>query len=419
MKALIIGAGGKEHALVWKLARSKHVARIYCSPGNAGIAEIAECIDVSPHNVDALVDFVKYEWIDLTIVCSEIPIAENIVDAFDHHGCRLFGLHRGVLMPAAGRVASKHFMKRHRIPTAEFRVFSSYLLAQDYVRMKGFPLVVKTDGYPGEKGVFPAATIEEAENMLRRIMKENICGDSGNRVIIEEHLKGERVSVLTIADDRTIIPLAYVYKYKGMTGLNAHSGPAVLASYSPARVTPLEIEKDIMEKAMRPLHNALHAEGAPFRGFISADLVIGKDNIYLAELRFGFGDMEPQTIAPGLKADIGELILSASEGRLSDVKIKAEGKESVCIALFTGERPAAGSAGLLIEGIDAAKQTEDVVVFHENTLFDNHNVVTPGGTALFISATGADRKEAAERAYSAAEKIHSAGMRYGEIPRTM
>jgi phosphoribosylamine---glycine ligase len=414
VKILVIGGGGKEHALIWKLSQSKHITKIYCSPGNAGIAGIAECIDINPHNVNALVDFVRYEWIDLTIVCSETSLAQDIVDVFERHGCNIFGLSRGSLSLGSSRVSSKNFMKRHRIPTAEYQAFSSHLLGQDYVQMKGLPLVIKTNGYPGDKGVFLASTIEDVADILKCIMKENMYGDSGNRIIIEEHLKGERIAFVTIADNKTILPLASVYKYRGMPDQDTDSPSTVYGSYSPVPLITKEIEKDIIEKVMRPVNKALNVDGMPFKGFISADLIVQKDSLYLSELQFGFGALEPQTIMPGFKADIGELILSALEGRLSDVQIKEGGKISVCIALFSKKGASEGSIGLKITGLDAIKKMEDVFVFHENTVFESSDIVTPGGTALYITAAGADLKEATMRAYSAAEKIHFDGVQYSK-----
>lgn len=412
MKVLVIGGGGKEHALIWKLSRSKHIAKIYCSPGNAGIAEIAECIDVSPKNVDALVDFVKHEWIDLTIICSETFMAEDIMDTFERHGCSIFGLNRESWLLGKTRASLKNFMKRHRIPTAEYQIFSSYLLALDYVQLKGLPLVIKTDGYPGERGVFLASSTEEAADTLKRIMKGKMFGESGNRVIIEERLKGERISVVTMADERIVMPIASVRKFREISDQQLSADTIVYGSYSPVPLMTKEIENDVMEKVMHPLHRAIYAQGIPFRGFISADCVVQNGGIYLAELQFGFGDLEAQTIMPRVKADLGELILSAAEGRLSNVQIKPDDMIAFSLALFSTKHPSEGSAGIMIRGLDAIEKMEDVFVFHENTVFDDGGVVTPGGTALYITAKGSDVSEAIAKAINTAEKIHFDGMLY-------
>jgi phosphoribosylamine---glycine ligase len=280
--------------------------------------------------------------------------------------------------------------------------------------MKGLPLVIKTNGYPGDKEVFLVSTIEDAVDTLKSIMKEKIYGDSGNRIIIEEHLKGERISFVTIADNKTILPLASLYKYRGMSDQDTDSAATAYGSYGPVPLITKEMEKNIMEKVLHPVHEALNIDGIPFKGFISADIIMQKDSIYLSELEFGFGDLEPQTIMPGLKADIGELMLAASEGKLSDVQIKEDEKTSVCMALFSKDEPSKGSAGVKIIGLDTIKKTEDIFVFHENTVFENRDILTPGGTALYITATGADLKEATVRAYGAAEKIHFDGIQYSK-----
>jgi len=390
------------------------MTKLYSSPGNAGIAEIAECIDVSPHNFNALADFVKYEWIDLTIVCSEKFLEQGIVDIFDRHGCRILGLNRESQSFGLSRVLIKNFMKRYRIPMAEYQVFSSNLLAQDYVQLKGVPLVIKTNGYPGDRGVFFASTVEDAMDTLKRIMKEKIYGDTGNRVIIEEHLKGQRISLLTISDGRTIVPLASVCKYRGIPDYAAHSDAAVFGSYSPVPAITREIENDIMEKVMHPLQKALNAEGIQFKGFISADLVVQRNSIHIFELQFGFGDLEPQTILPRLKSDIGELILAATEEKLSEVNMKWDEKMSVCVALFSKKEPGKENTGVKIKGLDIIKTMEDVFAFQENTVFDNNDIITPGGNALYITASGKGLEEAKTRAYSAVEKIHFDRMQYSK-----
>ncbi len=419
MKVLVIGGGGKEHALIWKLSRSKHITKIFCSPGNAGIAGIAECIDVHPQHVDALVDFVKYEWIDLTIVCSGIFLAPRIVDAFDRRGCKLFGLNRKAVSLGTSRVCLRDFMRRHRIPTAEYRVFSSYLPARDYVQLKGLPLVIKTDGSPGEKGIFYTSTFDDASEDLKRILREQMFGDSGSRIIIEEDARGERISFVTIADEKGIRPLASIHKYGGISELGGHSDPAVFCSCATVPDMTKKIEQQVMEDVMHPVHKALSAEGAFFRGFISADLIIQEKNISVFELQFGFGDLEPQTIMPGLKGDIGELILFASNGELSAAPSMSNGNISVCIALFSRKDPGGRGNVSKITGLDLLRNAEHVFVFHENTVFEDGDIVTPGGTALYVTAIGTTLEEASRRALSAAEKIHFPGMEYKGISEIM
>jgi phosphoribosylamine--glycine ligase len=253
MKVLIIGGGGREHAIAWKLSQSRHVNQIYSSPGNPGIAEIAECIDVSPGDFRTLIDVVKYEWIDLTIVCAEQALADGIVNAFEREGCKILGPNRTAAQLQSSRVFAKGFLRLHRIPTANYRVFSSYPEAQDYVRMKGVPMVIKTDGHCGGRGIFVATSEDEAMGALKLIMKDRTIGDSGRQVIIEEGLKGDRVSVTALTDGKTILPLTSVFIYRSKSENAAGLITGVMGAYSPAPLITDEVETYIMAKIFKPL----------------------------------------------------------------------------------------------------------------------------------------------------------------------
>ncbi len=414
MKVLVIGGGAKEHALIWKLSRSKHIAKIYCAPGNAGIAGIAECIDMSPHHVDALVDFVKYEWIDLTIVCSETALARGILDIFERNGCAVFGLSREILALNGSRVSSKNFMRQHSIPTPEYRVFSSHVLALDYVQLKGLPLVVKTDGSTGDEGVFLVSTFDDAADILKRIMRERLYGDDGSRVIIEEHVTGERMSLVMIADGGTIRLLGSVHKCRGVPERASSADVTVCGSYSPVASLSHQVEKGIMDRVVLPVHAALSSEGIAYRGFISLDLVVHADSVSLSELKFGFGELEPQVIMPGTAVDMGEAIILASEGRLSNVQAREMGKGAACMGLFSKRESIKGSTPAKIDGLESLRGRDDVFAFHENTLFDDHAIVTPGGVALTVAAVGRTVGEAFDTAYRSAENIHFEGKQLGK-----
>jgi phosphoribosylamine--glycine ligase len=250
-------------------------------------------------------------------------------------------------------------------------------------------------------------------------MRKKAYGDGSNRVILEEPLHGKRISLVAIADEKTILPLASVSKFRALPGKDEDPDAEVYSSCSPAPFATKEIEKDIMDKVMFPVQRALNSEGIVFRGFISADLLVQKDGIYLSELQFGFGDLETQLIMPGLDADIGELILSASEGRLPDIRMKEDLPTAFCLTLFSKKKRADGGKGSKIKGLDAVRKMEEVFVFHENTVFEERDVHTPGGTVLYVTGIGADLKEAQTRAYSAAAKIHFQGLQYKKIPERM
>lgn len=412
MKVLVIGGGAKEHAIVWKLSQSRHINRIYCCPGNAGIAEIAECIDVSPNDYSALIDFVKYEWIDFTIVGPEKVLLRGIVNAFEKEGCRIVGPDRNAAQLMSSRVFAKNLMRLHRIPTAEYKVFTSYLHAQDYVNLKGAPIVIKADGFSEENGIFMAFTVEEAIDALKLIMKDKIFGDAGKQVIIEESLKGEKVSFIILTDGKTILPLTSLHKYKRIFDGDTGSNTAGMGAYSPSPIITKEIETIIMEKIMRPAIKALISEGIKYKGILSADLAVDKGIPYVFEFNCCLGDPETQAILPKLKTDFAEIALAIIEERLSDIDIDWRQEASLCIVVSSKGYPGKYQKGVVISGLEKIKTMKDAVAFHAGTSFSNKDIVTSGGRVISITAIGADIKDAKAKAYDAVEKIHFDGMHY-------
>ncbi len=412
MKVLVIGGGAKEHAIVWKLSQSRHINRIFCCPGNAGIAEIAECIDVSPNDFSALIDFVKYEWVNLTIVGTEELLSRGIVDAFEKEGCRILGPNRSAAQLRSSRVFAKNLMRLHRIPIPEYKVFTSYLHAQDYVNLKGTPIIIKTDGFFEGNGVFLAFTAEEAIDVLKLIMKEGTFGDAGKRVIVEESLKGDKVTFITLTDGKTIMLLASLNKYNHIFNGDTGSNTAGTGAYSPSPIITEELETVVMERIMRPVLKGLNSEGIKYKGILSADLTIYKGKPYVFEFNCCFGDTEAQTILPRLKTDFPEMALAIIEERLSDIDIEWRQKASVCIVVSSKGYPGNYRKGVVITGLEKIKTMTDTAVFHVDTSFNNKDIVTSGGRVLSITATGADIKDAKIKAYNAVEKIHFDGMHY-------
>ena len=278
MKVLVIGGGGREHAIVWKLSQSRHVDKIYCTPGNAGISDLAECIEVGPDNFDALLDFVRYEWVDLTIVGPEDPLSKGIVDIFEKEGRKIVGPTKAAAQLESSKVYSKDFMKKYRIPTAEYKVFTSYLHAEDHVRMKSAPLVIKADGLAAGKGVFVASTTDEAIAALKLIMKDRAFGDAGNRVIVEDCLEGEEASFMAFTDGETILPMVSSQDHKRVFDDDKGLNTGGMGAYSPAPVMNDELEALVMEKVMRPTIAGLKAEGIKYKGILYAGLMI-KDGV--------------------------------------------------------------------------------------------------------------------------------------------
>lgn len=411
MKALVVGEGAKEHAIVWKLAQSRHINRIYCCPGNAGIAEIAECLDVSPNNFSALIDFVKYEWVDLTIVGSEELISKGFVDTLEKEGCKALGPDRTAVQMMSSRVFAKNLMRLYRIPTAEYKVFTSYLHAQDYVRLKGAPIIIKPDGF-SEENVFIASTVEEAINALRLIMKDRIFGDAGKRIIIEERLKGEELTFIILTDGKTIVPFTSLYKYKRIFNGDTGSNTAGMGAYSPVPTITKELETIIMGKIARPLLKALISEGIKYKGILYADLAVDEGRPYVFEFNCFFGDPETQTILPRLRTDFTDLALAIIEERLSDIDIEWRQEASLCIVVSSKGYPDKYQKGAVITGLEKIKAMKDTVVFHAGTSFRNKDIVASGGRVISITATGTDIRDAKIKAYTAVENIHFKGMHY-------
>ena len=405
MKVLVIGDGAAEHAIVWKLSQSRHINKIYCCPGNIGIAKIAESIDVSPYNFRTLIDFVKYEWIDLTIVGSRKLFLKGIVNAFEKEGCKILGLHKATAQFMTSRVSVKNLMRQYRIPTPEYKVFTSFLHAQDYIRIKGTPLTIKTD-VSLNNGVFKAFTIEDATKALKIIMKDRMFGDAGNRVIVEENLQGENVCFLTVTDGKTITPLTDLYKYKNIGKDKKGLIETVIGAYSPTGIITEELKNVIMTQIMEPLLKAIKSEGIQYKGILIADLICTQKRPYIVDLQCCFLDPETQTILPRLKKDFFEIAFSVIEERLSDIKIEWIQKTSVCVTVFSRVYLQKNQKKLIIQELDKIKSMKDITVFYGGVSLRDTKKVSEGENIFSIIATGNDMKEAQKKAYKAINEIH-------------
>jgi phosphoribosylamine---glycine ligase len=401
LKVLVLGRGGNEHAVIWKLSQSRHIDGIYCNPGNAGIAGIAECIDVNPHNAEALIDFVKYEWIDLTIVSSEEFLSKGIVDVFEREGCKVLGPNRTASRLRSGRVFSKDLMRLYRIPTPEYKVFSSFTLAEDYVRLKGAPVVVKADGHSDNKGIFSAQTVEEAVHVLKLVMKDKLLGDDGRQVIIEEGLKGDMVSFVFLTDGVTITPLGSVKKYATNDICSKTTG-----GFSPASVGGRSLENIVMDRAIPPLLKALISEGIAFKGIISAELLLKDDKVSIFDISCGFEYLDAQTILPRLQTDLTEILMAVMEEKLFETNVEWKMEPSACIMISAKN----SQQETVISGLNEIDK--DILIFHENTAFIGKDIVATGEQVLGVSALGSDVDEAKRKACDAAGKISFDGMDY-------
>jgi phosphoribosylamine--glycine ligase len=412
MKVLVIGGGGREHAIVWKLSQSPKVDKIYCAPGNAGISEIAECVDIDLNNFDALIDFVKYEWIDLTIVGPEEPLSKGIVDAFEKEGRRIVGPTKAAAQLESSKVFAKEFMKQHLIPTAEYKVFTSYIHAEDYIRMKGAPIVIKADGLAAGKGVIVASSVDEAIEALKMIMKDKIFGKAGDHVVIEEFLKGEEASFMVFTDGKSIIPMVSSQDHKRVFDNDEGPNTGGMGAYSPAPIITKELEKEILETIIKPTIKGLKHQGIKYKGILYAGLMINNNRPYVLEFNCRFGDPETQPVLSRLNSDLMDISLALTNEKLSEVEIKWKDDASVCVVLASKGYPGKYEKGKIIYGLDDVKEMKDVMVFHAGTTFDNDHIVTNGGRVLGVTALGKDIKAAKEKAYEAIKKIHFEGMHY-------
>lgn len=413
MKVLVIGFGGREHAIVWKLAQSRVVDKIYCAPGNAGIADLAECVEVENNNFFSLLDFVKYEWIDFTVVGPEEPLAHGIVDIFQKDGRKIIGPTKAGAQIESSIVFAKDFMKRHKIPSPEYRVFTSYTHAEEYIRLKGTPIVVKADGLAAGKGVFVCYSYDEAVNALKLIMKEKIFGSAGDKVLIEEYLDGKEVSYLVFTDGRNIVPMVTSKDHKRLLDNDEGPNTGGMGTLSPNPITTPELEKEILETIIKPTIKGLMQEGIIYRGILYAGIMITNNKPYVLEFNCRFGDPETQVILPRLDTDLVDVFFAITEGKLNQLEVRWKKESSLCVVLASEGYPGKYKKGLSIKGLEKVKTLKDVIVFHAGTKFNEEGeIVTNGGRVLCVTALGADIAEARQKAYKAVELIEFEGMQY-------
>ncbi len=411
MKVLVVGSGGREHAIVWKVAQNPYVEKIYCAPGNPGIGQLAECVNIKPTDVKKLADFAEEKGINLTIVGPEAPLVKGIVDEFEKRGLRIFGPSKDAARLEGSKVFAKEMMKKWGVPTADFKVFDNPEEAKAYIREKGAPIVVKADGLAAGKGVTVAKTVEEALEAIDKIMVEKVFGDAGNRVVIEECLEGEEASYLVVTDGENFIPLATAQDHKAVFDGDRGPNTGGMGAYSPAPVLSEEMEKEVQEKVIKPILKGMKEEGYPFKGILYAGLMVTKDGVKVLEFNVRFGDPEAQVILRRLKTDLVEVCTSVINGKLVE-NLDWIPETSICVVLASKGYPGKYEKGKEITGIEEAEKLDSVVVFHAGTAVKDGKLVTNGGRVLNVTALGKDIVEARENVYKAVEKIHFDGMHY-------
>ncbi len=412
MKVLVVGGGGREHALVWKLASSPKVSELHCAPGNAGIAAQARCVPISAEDIAGLGDYARANSIDLTVVGPEAPLAHGIEGAFREKGLRIFGPTQEAAMLEGSKAFSKDFCARHHIPTAESRTFSDPEEALRHVRSRCLPMVVKADGLAAGKGVIICNTIEDAEAAVRHIMVECRFGGAGCKVVIEDFLRGEEASFIAVCDGENVLPLASSQDHKRVNDGDLGPNTGGMGAISPASLMTSELTKTVMDRVMRPAVRGMAADGMPFRGTLYAGLMIDEDGPKVLEFNVRMGDPETQPLLMRMKTDLVEVLMAATEGGLAGMTLEWDERPSVCVVMASGGYPGEYEKGKVISGLDEACSLEDVVVFHAGTRLEGDRVVTSGGRVLGVTALGRDMGAAIGRAYEAVSKISWDGAHY-------
>ncbi len=413
MRILVIGSGGREHALVWKIAQSKLADKIFCAPGNGGISKLAECIDIKIEDIFKLLDFARKERIDLTIVGPEAPLALGIVDEFRNQKLRIFGPNKKAARLEASKVFAKELMAKYDVPTADFKIFENDNEAKKYIELKGAPCVVKADGLAQGKGVIVAKTTDEAIQAVDLIMGEKVFGDAGRKVIIEDCLQGQEASIIVIADSKKVISLASSQDHKRVFDGDVGPNTGGMGAYSPAPIITEPVFKEILEKIIYRTMDGLAREGIDYRGVLYAGIMLTNDGPKTLEFNVRFGDPETQAILPRLKSDLLEVMFAATEEKLFRLNpLNWDSRPCVCVVCASGGYPGEYEKGKEIFGLDEAQKLEDTVIFHAGTKKQEDRIFTNGGRVLGVTGMGDTIKEAIKKTYSAVEKIHFEGMHY-------
>jgi len=412
MKVLVMGSGGREHALVWKIAQSPKVSQIYCAPGNAGISKLVQCINIDADNIDKLTDFAQKEEIDLTIVGPELSLSRGIVNEFNHKGLKIFGPTKEATEIESSKVFSKYLMKKYNIPTANYEVFQNSEKAFDYIKQQTFPQVIKADGLAAGKGVFIVKDLVQARDALDALMEEKKFGEAGRQVVIEEFLEGEEVSILAFCDGKTVVPMVSSQDHKKIFDNDQGPNTGGMGAYSPVPFYPDEFEKRVLEEVLKPTVKGLWSEGRKYKGVLYAGLILTKEGPKVLEFNARFGDPETQVVLPRLKTDLIDILNAVIEEALHKINIEWEDNAAVCVVVASGGYPGKYQKGKVISGLERLKKMEDIIVFHAGSKLQDDKVITSGGRVLGITAWDDTISKAKEKAYEGVEKIYFKDMYY-------
>jgi len=412
MKVLVVGSGGREHALAWKIGQSPKVSKVFCAPGNAGIAKQATLVPLKADDLTGLLEFAQDEKIDLTVVGPEDPLTRGIVDLFESRGLTVFGPAMKAAEIEGSKAFAKEMMKKYHIPTAAYEVFEDREKAASHIQKKGAPLVVKADGLAAGKGVMICKTVDEAIEALDEIMVKKAFGEAGNRVVVEECLTGEEASYIAFTDGKTILPMASSQDHKAVFDGDRGPNTGGMGAYSPAPVVTEDVHERILEKVLRPLIYGMAEEGRPYKGALYAGLMIQKGHPMVLEFNARFGDPETQPALMRMNGDIVPILEACIHGNLSRFRIEWDPRTAVCVVMASGGYPGEYEKGKVIEGLDQVSQMKDIFVFHAGTAMKEEKIVTNGGRVLGVTGLGEGVEKAIKRTYEAVKKISWDGVHY-------
>jgi phosphoribosylamine--glycine ligase len=412
MKVLVVGGGGREHALVWKIAQSPKVSKVYCAPGNAGISEQATILPIKANDLKGLLEFALREKIDLTVVGPEEPLTKGIVDLFESKRLSIFGSSQKAAEIEGSKAFAKEMMKKYHIPTGSYEIFNDRNMAVEYIRKQGAPIVVKADGLAAGKGVIICKTVEEAIQSVDLIMVEKLFGEAGNRVVVEEYLVGEEASYIAFTDGKAILPLASSQDHKPIFDGDQGPNTGGMGAYSPAPVVTEEVNEKIIEKILRPIIQGMGEEGRLYKGVLYAGLMIQNGQPKVLEFNARFGDPETQPVLMRMKGDIVPILEACIKGNLSQYEIEWDSRASVCVVMASKGYPGDYEKGKAIEGLKEVSKMNDVFVFHAGTGFKDDLVATNGGRVLGVTGLGRDIPRAIDKTYQAVKKISWEGVHY-------
>ncbi len=405
MKVLLVGSGGREHAIAHSLSKSSLVTKLYCAPGNAGIANLAECLPIAATDIEKLRDFAVENTIDFTVVGMDDPLVMGIVDHFEEKNLKVFGPRKNAAILEGSKVFSKDLMKKYNIPTAQYETFNDYNKAFEYIKICNYPVVIKADGLALGKGVIICEDIKMAEDAINQIMIDKKFGDSGNAVVVEEFLIGREVSLLAFCDGYTISPMVSSQDYKKALDGNKGLNTGGMGTISPSEIYTQEIHKECMEKIYIPTVRAMQAENRPFKGVLYFGLIFTKDGVKVLEYNARFGDPETQVILPKLKTDIMNIFMACVDGTLDKLNIEWEDSVACCVVLASGGYPGDYEKGYEITGIEDAENAGGFV-FHAGTKLKDGKPITSGGRVLGVTALGKTKQEAIDNAYKLSAMVN-------------